>query len=202
MWPDITWEQVRALYQKLNCGCVADIDHLCKDCCRFVGGARSLARLRAVVFAILAVAVAIAPAVPCTMMRHAAADHLGVALKASEPHAHHRHHHARAGNDDASSGVSLQAEHGTGTLSSPGAAADASAGPGHQQSPGAHSHHKRAAGCMATCCPLACQAAVPDAPWSGDALSLRPSETLGLTQQDGVAEPRPLRIERPPRYRA
>ena len=119
MWPDITWEQVRALYQKLNCGCVADIAHLCKDCCRFVGGARSLARLRAVVFAILAVAVAIAPAVPCTMMRHAAADHLGVALKASEPHAHHRHHHARAGNDDASSGVSLQAEHGTGTLSSP-----------------------------------------------------------------------------------
>ena len=154
------------------------------------------------VLAVLAMAVAIAPAVPCTMKRHAAADHLVVAVKASEPHAHHRHHHARADDDDASSGVSLQAEHGDATLSGSGAAADTSTGLGHQQPPGTPGHHKRAAGCVATCCPLACQAAVPDAPWSGDALSLRPSEILGLAQQDGVAEPRPLRIERPPRHRA
>ena len=159
-----------------------------------------MARLRAVVFAVLAMAVAIAPAVPCTMKRHAAADHLVAAPEAPAPHAHHRHHQASS-DDDTASEVSLRAD-GDGTLSAPGAAADASAGLGPQQPPGTQGQHKRAAGCVATCCPLACQAAVPDAPWSGEALSLRPSESLGLAQQDGVAEPRPLRIERPPRHRA
>lgn len=66
----------------------------------------------------------------------------------------------------------------------------------HRNAPG---HHKRMAGCVAACCPLACQAAVPDAPWSETALEFRPSDPIGIRQEDGVADPRPLRIERPPR---
>ena len=189
--PDIANEQVRAICQKLNYGCVADIARLCKSCAGFVGVAWSLALLRAVLLAVLAMAVAIAPAAPCTMQRHAAADHSSAP---ADPHAYHRRL-ATLGGADAPAGSAVHADGGDGA----DCHRHASAG---QQSPGPPGHHKRAAGCVATCCPLACQAAVPDAPWSGDALSLRPSETLGLTQQDGVAEPRPLRIERPPRYRA
>ena len=137
--------------------------------------------------AVLAMAVAIAPASPCTMQRHAAADHAAVDHAPADPHAHHGH---AAGSTDAA--TSVQAD-------GPDCQRHASAGQHH---PGAHGHHKRPVSCAATCCPLACQAALPDAPWSGTALVLRPSEPIGLAQEDGVAQPRPLRIERPPRQRA
>ena len=142
--------------------------------------------------AVLAMAVAIAPAAPCTMQRHAAADHAAADQAAADPHAHHRH---GAGSADAPAGAALQADGADG----PDCQRHASAGQHH---PGGHGHHKRPVSCAATCCPLACQAAVPDAPWSGAALVLRPSEPIGLAQDDGVAQPRPLRIERPPRQRA
>ncbi len=192
MCPDIAKEQVRAIYQKLNYGCVADIARLCKSCAGFVGVARSLALLRAVLLAVLAMAVAVAPAAPCTMKRHAAADHSSAP---ADQHAYHRRL-ATLGGAGAPAGSAVHADGGD------GADCHRHASAGQQQSPGTPGHHKRAAGCVATCCPLACQAAVPDAPWLGDALSLRPSEILGLAQQDGVAEPRLLRIERPPRHRA
>ena len=133
-------------------------------------------------------AVAIAPAAPCTMKRHVAADH---AFAPADPHAHHRHAAASG-----PAGATVQADDGQ---DGPDCHLNAAAG---QHKPGTHGHHKRPVSCAATCCPLACQAAVPDAPWSGEALSVRPSESIGLAQEDGVAEPRPLRIERPPRHRA
>jgi hypothetical protein len=140
--------------------------------------------------AVLAMAVAIAPAAPCTMQRHAAADHAAVDQAPAAPHAQHRPAAA-----DAPAAASGQAD----GADVPECHRLASAGQHH---PGPHGHHTRPAGCAATCCPLACQAALPDAPWSGTALVLRPSEPIGLAQEDGVAQPRPLRIERPPRQRA
>ena len=194
MWPETAGKQLQTLYQKLKYGYVADITRLCKDRNRFERVSGSLAVLRAVLLAVLAMAVAIAPAAPCTMKRHAAADHAAVdqAAAPADPHTHHRHGAASA---DAPAGAALQADGADG----PDCQRHASAGQHH---PGGHGHHKRPVSCAATCCPLACQAAVPDAPWSGEALTLRPSEPIGLAQEDGVAQPRPLRIERPPRQRA
>ncbi|ACK81927.1 hypothetical protein [Methylorubrum extorquens] len=148
-----------------------------------------MAVLRAVLLAVLAMAVAIAPAAPCTMKRHAAADHAAAQF---DPHAHQRH-------PAVSDGLGLTPDPSVQTNGedAPDCHRRASAGQDH---PGTHGLHKRPVGCTATCCPLACQAAMPDTPWSGEALVLRPSEPLGLAQEDGLVQPRPVRIERPPRH--
>lgn len=55
-----------------------------------------MAVLRAMLLAVLAMAVAIAPAAPCTMQRHAAADHAAVDQAPADPHAQHRPAAARS----------------------------------------------------------------------------------------------------------
>lgn len=135
--------------------------------------------MRALLFAILAIAVAVAPAAPCMMARHAAADHPVVQARVI----HHHDHGAmvsHAGHADTDQAAYSADE----TASSP-----------HQH----QHHHKRAAGCLATCCPLSCQAAMPTSPWSGAVLSVRPSDPIGMVQEDGVVDAHPVRIERPPR---
>ncbi|AWN42555.1 hypothetical protein [Methylobacterium durans] len=163
-----------------------------------------MAFLRTLVFAFLAVAVAIAPAAPCTMTKHASRDHAapGVPTPSDGAEAPHHNHHPVTDGAEAPSVPAARADGAGGGLdAAPAAGAPdrVSAAVPHQHHQHAQSHHKRAPACPATCCPLACQAALPEVPWSGAVLDFRPSEPLGMAREDGVADPRPVRIERPPR---
>ncbi|MCE4224949.1 hypothetical protein HCU64_14395 [Methylobacterium sp. C25] len=136
-----------------------------------------MAFVRTLLLAILAVAVAVAPGAPCTMVKHATADHAAGSARAMTHH-DHAAMVAHAG--------AVQA-----------ADTDGGMGPSaHQQ----HKHHEhKRSGCLATCCPLSCQAAMPAQPWSGAVLSFRQSDPVRMDREDVAVDMHPVRIERPPR---
>lgn len=163
-----------------------------------------MAYLRTLVFAFLAVAVAAAPATPCTMAKHASRDHaaFGTPVISGVGEAGHDHHHAVRDGTEAAIVPSAHVDGAGGDLDNAlivEATGQASGTFSHQQHRNTQNHQKRAAACPASCCPLACQAALPEAPWSGIVLDVRPSDPFGMAREDGVAGQRPLRIERPPR---
>jgi hypothetical protein len=142
--------------------------------------------VRTVLFAVLALALAIAPAAPCTMGRHAAAHRpMAVGMAAQMPRveldASRRSH-------DGPGEAGIHAAF----LGAPAAA------PAEEGCPG-HRHRSKHPPCPATCCALACQAALPILPWTGVPLDYRPSDRVLIIQEDGVVDTHPLRIERPPR---
>ncbi|MER2265840.1 hypothetical protein [Methylobacterium oxalidis] len=154
--------------------CIEDISFSC-DSRRPQGEVeRLLAFLRTLVFAVLGMAVAIALAAPCMMIPRSGQDHLHTADAAAGIHLHHRHHHEVAAKT-AESLNWIGSEPSDGT------------------------NQKRMVACAGTCCPLVFQAAMPDTPWSGTTLEFRCFDPIGIRQETGIAEPRPLRIERPPR---
>jgi hypothetical protein len=200
MWPV---SNSRCIGLTLSLSCIADFPSSCDSRDQLGEVAGSLAFLRTLVFAFLAMAVAIAPATPCTMAKHASRDHAAVMVPTPSDvaAAPHHHHHSDSDTTEASFGpVGFADAGGSLDVAPPAGAPDrTSAAVPHQHHQHSQNHHKRAAACPATCCPLACHAALPDVPWSGAVLKFRPSDPLGMAQEDGVADPRPLRIERPPR---
>lgn len=138
------------------------------------------------------------------MTKHASRDHaaLGAPTRSDGAEARHHHHHVVTDGAEAPSAPAAFANGAGGDLDAaplgdvPEGVSATFPNQHHQHS---QNHHKRAAACPATCCPLACQAALPEVPWSGTVLDFRPSDPLGMAREDGVAGPRPVRIERPPR---
>ena len=140
-------------------------------------------------FAVLALALAIAPAAPCTMGLQAAAHrHMAVGTAARMPSAEF----------DA-----VQRRHeGPGGTGIHATSLDASASvPAEEGCPG-HRHRSKHPPCPATCCAFACQAALPALPWVGVPLDYRPSDRVLIVQVDGIVDAHPLRVERPPRLGA
>jgi len=153
---------------------------------------------RFLVLSVFALAIAVAPAAQCTTPRHASLADLTVAEPPAYPH-------------DGGWSVGIVPAPDDGDVVGAGAEAisaaaeaagdipdDVAPKPSHRHQP----QQKRAASCPATCSPLACQAAVPAPPASGAISGLRPAERLRALQEDAVADPHLLRIERPPRRTA
>ena len=142
--------------------------------------------VRALLLAVLALALAIAPAAPCTMGRQSMA-HRHMAAAAATPLAHVAGALGSQNEPDEAGirGISLAV---------PAAAADEGC-PGHR-------HRPEHPPCPATCCPLACQAALPTLPWASIALEFHASERVLIVQVDGAVDAHPVRIERPPRRQA
>ncbi|MEE7464965.1 hypothetical protein MFUR16E_29110 [Methylobacterium fujisawaense] len=136
--------------------------------------------------AVLALALAIAPAAPCTMGRHAAmADRVVAEVAGAMSHA--RHAQTRQGHDR-SDGAAFHA----GSQDVPAATAADDGCPGHR-------HRSKRPSCPSPCCTLGCQAALPVAIWLGTPADYRPSDRVLIVQEDGTVDAHPLRIERPPR---
>jgi len=142
--------------------------------------------VRALLLAVLALALAIAPAAPCTMGRQSTA-HRHIAAAAAT---HLAHAAGTLGSQNKPDEAGIR---GT-SLAVPAAAADEGC-PGHR-------HRPKHPPCPATCCPLACQAALPTLPWASITLEFHPSERVLIVQVDGAVDAHPLRIERPPRRQA
>lgn len=142
--------------------------------------------VRTLLLAVLALALAIAPAAPCTMGRHAAmADRVVPEVAGAMSHARHAQtRQGRDGSDDAA----LHA----GSQDVPAATAGDEGCPGHR-------HRSKRPACPSPCCTLGCQAALPVAVWLGTPTDYRPSDRVLIVQEDGAVDAHPLRIERPPR---
>lgn len=148
--------------------------------------------MRTLLLAVLALALAIAPAAPCTMGRHAPmVDRVLADVSGAMPQA--RHAHTRQGYDgsDAAGPAGLQAS----SQDVPAATAGDDGCPGHR-------HRSKRPACPSPCCTLGCQAALPVAVWLGTPTDYRPSDRVLIVQEDGAVDAHPLRIERPPRLGA
>lgn len=148
-----------------------------------------MALLRALLLAVLAMAVAIAPAAPCTMARHSATAHR-VAPDAVRATTHAQPVRAlqAPGASEAPGDAGLHA----GAQAVPAATAGDDGCPGHR-------HRAKGPACPAPCCTLGCQVALPAAAWVGAPLDYAPSDRVLILREDGVVDAHPLRIERPPR---
>jgi hypothetical protein len=148
-----------------------------------------LAFVRTFLLAVLALALAIAPAAPCTMGGHAAmAGRTLGDVAGTMPHA--RHAQTRQGHDgsDATGHAGLHA----GSHDVPAATTGDDGCPGHR-------HRSKRPACPSPCCTLGCQAALPVAVWLGTPKDYHPSDRILIVQEDGAVDAHPLRIERPPR---
>ena len=147
--------------------------------------------VRALMLSVLALALAIAPAAPCTMGHRASMlDHIAGA-SAAVPH----DHHARArqdGGDPEGHGRTALLE---GAQDLPAATAGDDGCPGHR-------HRSKRTACPSPCCTLGCQAALPAATWMVTPLVHTVSDRVLIAQEDGTVDAHPLRIERPPRLGA
>ncbi|KST60009.1 hypothetical protein AO398_03790 [Methylobacterium sp. GXS13] len=156
--------------------------------------------LRTFVLFVVALAVAVAPAAPCTMAHAAAAHrHADHAKPAVSPEAgrHVHHDHGEASRPSAPFVNVVASERGS-------PAVDLSAARSTSQEPGCPEHRQRAhkGPCLAACCTLAGQVALPTASWSGACLEAHSSDRVLIAQEDGVVDAHPTRIERPPRLGA
>lgn len=142
--------------------------------------------MRALLLAVLALALAIAPAAPCTMGRHAAA-HGATAAGVVVPTSHVHPAGARRN------------QVGPGAAGIHATAHDVPAAVAVDEECSGHRHRPKHPTCPATCCPLVFQAALPTLPWAGVPLDFRPSDRVLIVQEDEVVDAHPLRIERPPR---
>ncbi|AYO83215.1 hypothetical protein ABID82_003360 [Methylobacterium sp. PvP062] len=148
--------------------------------------------VRTFLLAVLALALAIAPAAPCTMGRPAAAADRALAdVAGAMPHARHAQSPRSHDGPDVPGHAGLHA----GSQDAPAATAGDDGCPGHR-------HRSKRPACPSPCCTLGCQAALPAAAWLGMPLDYAPFERVLIVQEDGNVDARPLRIERPPRLGA
>lgn len=148
--------------------------------------------VRTLLLAVLALALAIAPAAPCTMGRHAAMTDRALADVAGVT-SHVRHGQTLRSHDG--SDTPWHAGLHAGSQDVPAATAGDDGCPGHR-------HRSKRQACPSPCCTLGCQAALPASAWMGTPLDYTPFDRLLIIQEDGTVDGRPLRIERPPRLGA
>ncbi|WP_331302737.1 MULTISPECIES: hypothetical protein [Methylobacterium] len=148
--------------------------------------------MRTLLLAVLALALAIAPAAPCTMGRHATmTDRVLADISGAVPQARHAHTRLVYDGSDDTGHAGIHA----GSQDVPAATASDDGCPGHR-------HRSKRPACPSPCCTLGCQAALPVAVWLGTPTDYRPSDRVLIVQEDGAVDAHPLRIERPPRLGA
>ncbi|KQT70410.1 hypothetical protein ASG51_13040 [Methylobacterium sp. Leaf465] len=148
--------------------------------------------LRTVMLAVLAFALAIAPAAACTMGRQAAAaDRWLSDASARMPHPDP----ARASRASDTPDSARDAARHAPSQDGPSASAGDDGGPGHR-------HGSKRPGGPSPCCALGCQAALPTMAGGGPPLEDTPSDRGRIGRADGPVDAHPLRIERPPRLGA